>query len=302
VDFDDSSLGPAVLDWIRFATSACLACRAHGWRQQDEVIGEFLRGYSAALADPELEPLAPPLVERIRSTFVTSRTEALAKAEALMSPLEPADEQMLTSEAREQYKKRMLASYSELPVTFFDIKKWGRLRMGLGSALDLKFLMRIEGPTEAPDDDVIMEAKEIRDLSMIECIQPTRGADAFRLLAAQSRIAYEPYPYVGYEVVHPRKGDEREITLWVHAWFDNYRELAIIEDLESVEDLKSVAYDVGVQLGLGHPREIADPHIKELRYALLESLDEFQDDLFQVTHEMAEKTISAWERFKLESQ
>jgi hypothetical protein len=300
VDFDDSSLGPAVLDWARFAVSASLACREHGWQQPDEVIGEFMRGYRAALENPELEPAPPPLVERIRSTFTTSRAEALAHAEAQMAPVEPSEEQMLTSDARDQYTKRMLASYPELPETFFDRKSYGRLRMGLGSALDMKFLMRVEGPTEAPEDDVILEMKEVRDLSMIECIQPTRGADAFRLLAAQSRIAYEPYPYVGYEVIHPRKGDDRQVTLWVHAWFDNYKELAILEDLQSVEDLKTVAYDVGVQLGLGHPREIADPHIKELRYALLESLDEFQEDLLDVTHEMTGEAISAWEKFRAE--
>jgi hypothetical protein len=44
VDFDDSSLGPAILDWVRFAASVCLACREHGWKQQDEVIEEFFRG------------------------------------------------------------------------------------------------------------------------------------------------------------------------------------------------------------------------------------------------------------------
>jgi hypothetical protein len=300
VDFDDSSLGPAVLDWLRFAVSVNLACRAHHWPQHDEVIGEFMKGYRTALENPELEPTPPTLVERIRSTFTTTRAEALANAEAQMTPVDPSEEQILSAAAR--YRKRMRASYPELPETFFDTKKHGRLRLGLGSALDMKFLLRVEGPTEAPEDDVILEAKEVRDLSMIECIQPTRGADAFRLLAAQSRIAYEPYPYVGYEVIHPRKGDEREVTLWIHAWFDNYKELAILEDLESLEDLKTVAFDVGVQLGLGHPREIADPHIKELRYALVECLDEFQEDVLDVTNDMTEDVISAWEKFRAEVQ
>jgi hypothetical protein len=297
VDFDDSSLGPAVLDLVRFGVSICLACRAHGWEQQNEVIGEFLAGYRLALEDPELESSPPALVERIRSTSDTGHVEALAHAESLMEPLEPTEEETLLSAAREQYGKRMQASYPRLPETFFQVKRIGRLRMGVGSALDVKYLMRAEGLTTSPDDDVILEAKEVRDLSMIECIQPTNRGDAIRLLSAQSRIAYQPYPYVGYEIIHPRKGDEQEITLWVHAWFDNYRELSIVDDLKSIEDLKAVAYDVGVQLGLGHPKEVADPHEFELRHALLESVDELEDDLLRTIQDLTENMISAWEKF-----
>jgi hypothetical protein len=170
----------------------------------------------------------------------------------------------------------------------------GRLRLGVGSALDEKYLLRVEGPTSDPKDDLILEAKEARDLTGIDCILPTKRGDAFRVLVAQARISYNPYPHVGYIVIHPRRGDTRDRTFWVRQWSDNYHELSVDDSFQRFQDLREVAFDVGVQLGLGHPTQIADPHEDLLRRSLLASLDEFEGDVVHIARELSAATMAAW--------
>ena len=55
------------------------------------------------------------------------------------------------------YVDAMTAQHPELPAHFFATKRVGRLHAGIGSALNEKYLMRVEGATPAPDDDVILE-------------------------------------------------------------------------------------------------------------------------------------------------
>ena len=49
--------------------------------------------------------------------------------------------------------------------------------MGVGSALDLKFLVRVRGATGDPLDDVVLQVKQVRDLGGIPCIRTDPGAD-----------------------------------------------------------------------------------------------------------------------------
>jgi hypothetical protein len=86
--------------------------------------------------------------------------------------------------------------------------------------------------------------------------------------------------------------------LWIHGWFDHYKELSVTEDFEELEDLSSVAFDVGVQLGLGHPRKIADPHEEVLRRALQQGVDEFDEDLHREVGEFTRMSVAAWEAFR----
>ncbi|MHC4149976.1 MAG: hypothetical protein ACYSR5_10880, partial [Planctomycetota bacterium] len=93
--------------------------------------------------------------------------------------------------------------------------KMGYLKMGIGSALDLKYLVRVKGRTADANDDVVLEIKEVRDLSGVECIQTGKNIDPFRILLGQARIAYRPFEHLGYF-------EFRRHNFWVHAWVDNY--------------------------------------------------------------------------------
>jgi hypothetical protein len=277
-DFDAATMGPVVLDLVRFGVSIHLASRANGWEEEAERIV-----HSAALEDPGLTSPPPELVSRIRARFTTDRERTLAAQETLMQPLEVSRENF--KRRIEQYLDQMAEQHPELPPNFFEIENAGRLKIGIGSALDEKYLFEVEGPTKAREDNVILlsEARPERPLLM------------------QARLAYQPYRYAGFVIFALSKGDERDKTFWVHEWADHYRELSIRTSFQTVADLHDIAYDAGVQLGLGHPKSIADSYSDHLRGRLLITVTELQERLDQTISDLTQQTITAWKQFRVEA-
>jgi hypothetical protein len=169
--------------------------------------------------------------------------------------------------------------------------------------MDEKYLLRVEGPTDASEDDVLVEVKQIRDLSAIPCIE-RRPRDPDPILNAQSRIAYQPYRFIGFLHLDDRaagnggSGSGEGRSFWLHTWVDHYYEISA-GDLETVDDLRELVFDVGVQLGRGHPKDVT-PDDSGLRRSQLESLDRYQSKIERTIDELLEETIRAWERFRTE--
>jgi len=281
-DFDDSTLGPALLDLVRFATSLRLAADERGWPPADDAVHRFLDGYAAALRDATRPPAEPRLVARLRAGFDRDRRSALARAEALMEALPP---EKTPSEATLDRTARVLAQVSVWPAAFFKVKRVGALRIGIGSAGDEKYLLRVEGHSQASDDDMILEIKEVRAMPADSCVRSQPGPD--RIVQGNSRLAYQPFAYAGGITLEGR-------AFWFHAWPDNYVELDIRRDLLSPAELGEVARDVGYQLGRGHPRVRGDS--KRLCAALLQQLSPEQVAILSL--EMAQATTEAWRRYK----
>jgi hypothetical protein len=193
-------------------------------------------------------------------------------------------------EAIVPYVENMRAENPDLPASYFEVVKISYLKMGIGSALDIKYLFRVEGPTDAPTDDVILECKQVRDLSGIPCIITGKRTDPFRILIGQARIAYEPFRHLGYFTF-------RGTTFWVHSWVDNYKEVEIGKTFQSYSDLAEVVYDVGVQLGRGHVKHIGDPLELQIRRKQLEIIRTHEADLTQGCRELADLSIDAWKKF-----
>lgn len=289
-DFDDSSTGPAVLDLMRFGVSLYLTCRSQGWSARaEELYDKFLMGYRAALQNPNRDATEPAVVKRIRSQFKFDRTVYLEWVDSIMEPM-PRKEREDLFVAMKPYIEGMLIENPNLTSDFFNIENIGYLRMGIGSALDLKYLVRIRGKTDKPEDDVVLELKQVRDISGIDCIARTQKSDPFRVLVGQARIAYQPYRFLGY--VH-----FQGLTFWVHAWVDNYKEVKTGKTFKSVKELAEVAYDIGVQLGRGHPKQIAAPLDFQLRREQLRLLIQYEPMLKQACSELAEQTVAAWKQF-----
>jgi hypothetical protein len=293
-DYDDSSTGPSVIDLVRLGTSLHLACRACSLEAEERTLmREILRGYRAALDDPELEAPEPSVARRIRETFTTDRSEFIRWVEEVMVPLPPA-ERARFEEAGREYRQTMIEQHPELPPSFFTMKAMGTHALGIGSALDEKYLVRIEGPTSAPEDDVILEAKEVRDLRGISCIRGTENLDPFRILVGQARIAYQPYPYLGHARFEGK-------SYWIHGWADSYHEV-LLSEIDSAEAMREIAYDIGVQLGRGHVKQIAAPLDAQLRRAQRTFLDANETALEQAVLDLGARVIDAWERFVRESE
>jgi len=298
-DFDDATIGPMVLDLVRFGVSINLACRANGWEDKaEEIVDSFLSSYSAALNNPDLTIPPPELVARIRASFTKDRKVLLAKRQELMEPLGRPLEDFMPG--YKQYVDQMKAQHPDLPQYFFDIKKAGRLQMGIGSALDEKYLLRVEGATKASEDDLILEAKEARSLSGISCILLSKR-NPMRPIVMQGRLAYRPYRYTGFVFAARREAAARGKTFWVHEWYDNYHELSIRTSFQTPKDLRDIAADVGVQLGLGHPRNISDTDSSELRGTLASTLKKLRVEIEQTISHLSEQTIAAWNQFSLEA-
>jgi len=283
-DFDDASLGPALLDLARFGVSIRLALRERGWSGTEGTIAAFLGGYAAALRNPGAVAPTPRVVRRLAASFDRDRLACLARAEALMEEL---PESVVPGEATRQKAAMLLAESARLPVSFFRIKRVGALRLGIGSAADEKYLFRIEGHSADDADDVILELKEVRTLPSVDCIRSEPGPT--RILVSQARLAYQPFEYAGALSLEGR-------SFWFHAWPDNYAEIDIHSSLESAAELREVAYDVGVQLGRGHPQRVAAHESKAIRASLLAALPE--SGLLELTDDLTEATVAAWQLFR----
>lgn len=289
-DYDDSASGPALIDLVRFGVSLRLASHQQGWQHQaDSLFALFLNGYRDALNNPQTVAPEPAVVQQIRSKFKFDRENYLRWVESVMEPV-PADEHDSLLAAIQPYVETMRAENPDLNPGYFDVVKIGYLRMGIGSALDVKYLFRVDGHTSQPTDDVILECKQVRDLSGIPCIMSGKRIDPFRILIGQARIAYEPFRHLGYFTF-------RNITFWVHSWVDNYKEVKIGETFAAVNEMAEVAYDVGVQLGRGHVKHIGDPLELQIRRRQLEIIQTQETNLATACRELAKITVEAWERF-----
>jgi hypothetical protein len=292
VDFDDSSTGPGLIDLTRFVSSLLIGCDQRGWPSSaTETVDQFFAGYRAALADPAIENEEPGVAKRLRSGFGDDRTEFLAWAESIMLPL--SEQRRIEIEAGyARYVARMLQLRPEYDATFFEMKSLGGHELGLGSARDAKVIGRIEGPTDAPGDDLILEGKELRDLGPIDCVSARRG-DALRVVLAQQRISNRRDPFLA---VVPRGEDEdpEDPPFWVQSWSPNYAELDLDDSQLTPDDLAAVAFDVGVQLGRGHTSQIASPFDRDLREAQRRSLDRHESEIRQLATDLARDVSRIW--------
>ena len=290
-DFDDAARGPYVVDLVRFGVSLELAARAKGWGDADGAIDDFLRGYHDALLDPTLERPPRRTIRRARAVFAFDHGLALRRAEALMA-LHPVAPSELQARLR-PYTARMRVESPALPASFFRIKQAGRLELGIGSALDEKYLLRVEGWTEEEGDDQVLEAKSVHQRSDTECVHAEGPG---RVSLGMSLIARRSFPFSGLV----ERGDR---VLWIHGWTDDYVELKIDDSFPELRDLQQVAYDVGTQLGRAHPKLVprrATPRSHRTR--LLESARAHAGRILGAIDELTEATVEAWSAFRGEAR
>ena len=272
-DFDDSARGPEFIDIVRFLGSIDLVTRQRGWtRARDSVWDRFLDGYRQGLSDPAYRPPEPDIVPRLRAETPVRRAAFLAWGESLMRPMENAKSQAVIAgmQAFEQFIRR---ERSDLSAGYFAVVRAGWLRTGVGSAVIRKVLIRVQGPTTAADDDVLLEAKEAVNLEGLDCLESPTTSPAIRIIDGTRQLGRVKHDIlaVGPTLLIPAAADRGEHWLkwWVGSWAPNYRELNL-SDLRSVEDLADVAFDSGVQLGAGGPQDAA---VRKQAVSLLVTLE-----------------------------
>jgi uncharacterized protein (DUF2252 family) len=286
-DFDDCTRGKALIDLVRLGTSILIAAREKGWsRDEQRFVDRFLRGYRDGLSSERLQMATPDLATRARQSFTWDRARALRQADEWIDRAPLPNDAFADGVAR---FAELVAFGRELPPDFFKVKRIGALEMGIGSALDEKYLILFEGPSAAREDDMIVEAKQIRDLAGNPCVRTDVGAS--RVLDGQRLIAYEPFAYAA---VVPHAGK----YFWMHDWTDDYQEASISTAIHTPRDLRQIAYDAGVQMGRAHPKLPDGTQSKERRREVLRSFESIEARLRMAMRELAGRADAAWREFR----
>ncbi len=286
-DFDAATTGPYVVDLVRFATSLRLAARVRGLPAgaADAAITRFLAGYRAALRVPKIRAPEPRVVARVRQRFAPSTAAWLDRVERMMTPPDDATRATVRG-ANASFVDAMRKQNPDLAPAFFDIRSLGVLRMGVGSVNEKKFLARVAGATTAPDDDVIYEVKEVARIEPGTCVAGDPERDPSRVIRGQARLSGVHQRFLGFVEMDGRK-------FYVHTWRVNYTELDV-DDIAVALDLAEVAYDVGVQLGRGHPAEMAEAAEGPLAPAILASLDRVEPSLRELAGALEDRSVAGW--------
>lgn len=286
-DFDAAGEGPPIIDFARFAASLVLA-RPYDRAGTKTAIAALFRGYVQAVDDPSHAVPEPRAAARLRTHFAPTTEAWLDRVSALVVPTDLMERATLAPAWR-QFIVEMRATDPSLTEDFFRVKVGGKLQLGIGSAHAAKYLARIEGPTDAAGDDVMLEAKALQPGALASCM---RGADldAARVIETQMTMSSAPQRFLGAMTISGK-------PFYTHAWEVQYIELRV-SDVGSGEELAEIAEDVGLQLGRGHAKT-EDPTRaptlrKQLRAVALRLAPEVEAAAFELSLEVSH----AWERFR----
>jgi uncharacterized protein DUF2252 len=299
-DFDDSTRGPALVDIIRFMGSIDLTVRRRGWTpERESLFDRFIAGYRQGLSDPLHQPPRPRILDRLQLQHATPTNLAfLAWAETQMEPLSETETKGLAS-AMVVFAHTVQQERRDLPDAYFRIVRGGWLHMGIGSANNKKVLIRVDGPSARPEDDVVLEAKAIRALADVRCLEVPRARPTFRVITGNQQLGRLKHDILieGPEVPIPELTGEGPNLgdWWIRSWEPSYREVAL-DDFGSVEELSAIVYDAGSQLGAGSvhlPGRAVDAALQQQALAALGTLER------RVRHEavtLVEQMLRGWEQ------
>ena len=253
-DFDDSARGPAVVDIVRFLGSIDLVARRRSWENdRDTLFDRFVEGYKQGLIDPRYLPPPPDIVGRLRAQAPATRPALLAWGETKMKPLADVTMKALVA-AVEAFARVVLLERPELTPEYFRVVRAGWFQGGVGSAVSPKIMVRVQGPSDDPADDELLELKKIGDLSDLSCLKTPAVQPTLRIIDGSKQLGRLKHNIMaaGPELIVPEvmARGQRLQDWWIRSLDPSYREVRLTE-LQSVRDLAAISYDSGVQLGAG---------------------------------------------------
>jgi hypothetical protein len=286
-DFDASSVGPPIVDLARFSTSIVLASRKDDGAAR-RAIDAFLRGYLRALEDPLATVPEPASAQRLRSRFEPTTVEWLDRIEKMIVPT-PMERRGPYEAGWNDFVGQMRAKDPSIGPAFFTIKVGGRLDAGLGSAHTEKFLVRVEGPSPLPDDDLVLEAKALQPGALGSCMRGV-DLDATRVIKGQTQISNAPQRFLAAMKIDGK-------AFYSHTWLVHYQELSA-SDVASGTELAELAEDVGIQLGRGHTKVQDASRLPQLRQELKHTVEVVSPRLASDAFELAAEVTRAWGRYR----
>ena len=253
-DFDDSARGLAVVDIVRFLGSIDLVARRRSWeKDRDTLFDRFVEGYKQGLIDPRYLPPPPDIVGRLRAQAPATRPALLAWGETRMKPLADVTMKALVA-AIDAFARVVLRERPDLTPEYFRVVRAGWFQGGVGSAVSPKIMVRVQGPSDDPADDELLELKKIGDLSDLSCLKTPAVQPTLRIIDGSKQLGRLKHNIMaaGPELIVPEvmARGQRLQDWWIRSLDPSYREVRLTE-LQSVRDLAAISYDSGVQLGAG---------------------------------------------------
>jgi Uncharacterized protein conserved in bacteria (DUF2252) len=253
-DFDDSARGPAAIDIVRFLGSIDLVARQRSWeKDHDRLFDRFVEGYKRGLAEPYYLPPPPDVVRRLWTQAPPTRAAFLAWGETRMKPLADVTMKALVA-AVEAFARVVLRERPDLTPEYFRVVRAGWFQGGVGSAVSPKIMVRVQGPSDDPTDDELLELKKMEDLLGLHCLKTPTIQPTMRIIDGSKQLGRLKYRILaaGPELVVPEvtARGQRMQDWWIRSLDPSYRQVSLTS-LQSVGDLAAISYDSGVQLGAG---------------------------------------------------
>jgi hypothetical protein len=253
-DFDDSARGPAAIDIVRFLGSIDLAARQRFWeKHREKLFDGFVEGYKRGLAEPDYLPRAPEIVRQLRAQAPRTRAAFLALNDSRIQPLAEGAMKAVIA-AVEAFAGIVLRERPDLVSGYFRVVRAGWVQGGVGSAATPKIMVRVQGASDDPADDELLELKKIGDLGGLRCLETPAFQPTLRIIDGSKQLGRLKHSILaaGTELVIPEvaaRGQRLE-DWWIRNVDPSYRQVRLT-DLRSVDDLAAIVHDAGAQLGAG---------------------------------------------------
>jgi hypothetical protein len=253
-DFDDSARGPAAIDIVRFLGSIDLAARQRFWeKHREKLFDGFVEGYKRGLAEPDYLPRAPEIVRQLRAQAPRTRAAFLALNDSRIQPLAEGAMKAVIA-AVEAFAGIVLRERPDLVSGYFRVVRAGWVQGGVGSAATPKIMVRVQGASDDPADDELLELKKIGDLGGLRCLETPAFQPTLRIIDGSKQLGRLKHSILaaGPELVIPEVAarGQRLDDWWLRNVDPSYRQVGLT-DLRSVDDLAAIVHDAGVQLGAG---------------------------------------------------
>jgi hypothetical protein len=296
-DFDDSAQGPAAIDIVRFLGSIALVARRRSWeKDRDRLFDRFVEGYKRGLLEPHYLPGPPDVVRRLRTQAPPTREAFLAWGETKMKPLADVTIKPLIA-AVEAFARVVLRERPDLTPEYFRVVRAGWFQGGVGSAVSPKIMVRVQGPSDDPADDDLLELKKIEDLHGIGCLKTPTVQPTLRIIDGSKQLGRLKYGIVaaGPEPVVPEvmARGQRLQDWWMRNLEPSYREVRLT-DLRSVADLAAIVYDAGVQLGAGRLQDKTVPLGSYDRQRILAATGRIEKLYRQEATKLVDDLLQGW--------
>ena len=175
---------------MRFLGSIDVAARQRSWeKDRDVLFDRFFEGYRRGLAEPGYAPGPPDIVLRLRADAKVPATRAslLAWGESKMQPM--ADVTMKNVLAGvEAFAAILRREHPDLAPGYFRVVRAGWLNIGVGSAVNPKILVRVQGPTDDPADDELLEIKKIAEFDGLGCLETPALQPTLRIIDGSKQL------------------------------------------------------------------------------------------------------------------